>query len=306
MVGSSEIDGFLVATQLMQHRAERADPARSPSVAFDQVTHQPLGQSAVAGAARHIAVADENLRRRIGPRRRLTKAARTIGVTSHLAKLCEQKLRVDIVRLLRELRRKSGFRFFVSIELHQGARTREHQVAVLYAKSCSFVRLHQSLFGTLLGAEHSGESVASGTVTRRQGDRALEGLTRFGNTLQGEARSAERRPRLAVLLIRCNELARMRVSGLIALGLIADACERETRRAKPRIEHQSAFELRDALFEVAARRQQQREIRAELGIAGRELDAAREQRLGIVEPPESMPDHGEQLQRCRVAGLDCQ
>ena len=96
----------------------------------------------------------------------------------------------------------------------------------------------------------------------------------------------------------------MRIGGFVASGLIADARERKARRAKSRIERQCAFQLRDALLKGAARREQQREVRAELGIARRELDAASEQRLSRIELSESMLHHGRELQRRGIACID--
>ena len=160
-------------------------------MALDQVAHQLLGQGAVTGAARHIAIADENFRRRIGPRGCLAKTSCTIGVTSHLPQLCKQKLRFGVMRLLGQLCSKRRFGFVVPVQLHQGASTREDQLAMLYAEPCGFVRLHQSFLGALLCAEHGGKSVPCSTVTRRECDRSLESVTRLWDTLHGESRSAQ-------------------------------------------------------------------------------------------------------------------
>src|SRR5262249_4724978 len=163
----------------------------------------------------------------------------------------------DIVRLPSQLRRQRSFGFFVPVELHQRAGASEHQIAMLQAEPCGGVCLNQRLFGSLLRAECSRESITSSAVARRQGHCALECFARFGNTLHGEASSAERRPCFAVLLVRCNELARMSVGSFVARRLITDARECETRGTKSRIEHQRTLQFRDALLESTARRQQQ-------------------------------------------------
>ena len=176
---------------------------------------------------------------------------------------------------------------------------------MLYAEPRGLVCLQQSFLGALLRAEHRGKSVTCSTVVWRQFDRSLERFARLRNSLQGESRSAERRPRLAVVLVRCNELARMRVGGFVASCLVADACQCKACRAKSRIERQCAFQLRDALWKGATCRQQQREVRAELCIARRELDAAGEQLLGRIELPESMlrpwPSVAAPRHRCHCA-----